>query len=135
VCSSCGKKAAARLRPGGAPQNPILFGNKDNRPAQPATLLVGLPHTPIDTYVYVSGDGVESAVEGGEIVLGYKPSGAVKGTSRRKTSPSDPAPFYVKTGRNKWYGFKVRAAAERYAKSVGAEVLTREEVVNAQGGS
>lgn len=84
--------------------------------------------------VYVSGDGVEQAVEDGKITLQYKPRAVAPRPRARKTNDTVP-PFYVKTGRNKWVGFKSKAAAERYATSVSGTVLTREEVLKSQGDS
>jgi len=133
MCSSCGGGKAAALRiPGASPRNPILFGQADGRPAQPATLLKEHSGGEVGQYLYVSGVGVEKAVSDGIVQLGYAAGGGAAKRLARPVPKAATAPeHYVATGRNKWVGFHRKTAAERYAKSIGAVVLTHDEVLKA----
>ncbi len=124
MCSSCGGKAKARL-PGASAGHPVLFGEADGRPAQPVTVLVSGNGLEAGRYLYAAGDGVEQAVADGKIKLGYD-------TARRST-PTKPkaTPFYVQTAPGRWIGFKNLPAAERYAKTIGSKVQTRDEIEGA----
>jgi hypothetical protein len=108
-----------------------VFGEKDGRAAQPATFLVNHPPVKAKDYKYVAGDGVEQAVEDGIIQIGY---------GRQQTRKAKPAPVlkdspvaYVRTGNNKWVGFKSVALAEQYARQVGGLVQSRDEVLASKG--
>lgn len=125
MCSTCGQRAAARLTPGTNPKNPIVIGTADGRAAQPVTFLKAYEGVKVGRPVFVTGDGVEGLVEDGTIRLGYQPIVRPRPTR----APRSSAPWYVQTRRNEWLGFQSRAAADRYALSIGANVLTREEVL------
>ena len=114
------------MLPGSVPKNPIVLGNPDNRPAQPATLLVDMGKMRAGRPVFVSGDGVEQAALDGQIRMGTTPLPA---TQKAVTAPNPPPPYYVQTEPTKYVGFKNIAAAERYAKTVGGTVFTRAEVL------
>ena len=125
MCSGCARAKAARL-PGGSPQNPILYGEPDGRPAQPVTIIAtGLP-------VFAAGDGVEDAAASGELKIGIVEPAPAPAPRRRKVSATPE--WYVQTGHNKWVGFKTRAAAERYANTTGGELAHRDDVVNGRVG-
>lgn len=126
MCSSCGGKAARLRVAGGSPQNPLVIGKANGDTAQPATLLVDFGVNKADTFVYVSGDGVEQAITDEKIVAGYRAQ------RRAQSAPKvaeGTAPFYVKIGSGKYAGFKTLPAAERYASSVGSAVITREQLL------
>lgn len=114
------------------PRSPIVFGDADGRPSQPATFKQAHGPAKPGQYLYVAGSGVEEAVEAGVLEIGYRPHGgrAVQHASKPTPKPASPE-FYVATGRNRWVGFKTRPAAERYAKTIDAEVLTKDEVLAA----
>jgi hypothetical protein len=125
MCSSCGKKS--RGLPGATSQNAIVLGDANGEPAQPATFLTAHPNAAVGDYKYVTGTGVTAAVDAGDIRLGYQ---------QYPTSTTAPAPtlsptpeWYVQTGVKRWIGFRTRAAAERYARTISGTVITREEVL------
>ncbi len=129
MCSSCGGKTSKL--PGSTPRNPVVFGKKDGRAAQPATFLIDHAGVTAGSYKYVSGDGVEQAVEDGTVTIGYgRPKSRV---ARAAPVLKDSPVAYVKTGSNKWVGFKSVALAERYAAQVGGVVQTRDEVLASKG--
>lgn len=115
--------------PGATPKNPVVFGAPDGRAAQPATFLVDQPGVIAGSYKYVAGDGVEQAVEDEIIQIGYGRPKNAKAAPVLKDSPV----AYVKTGSNRWVGFKSVALAERYAKQVGGVVQSRDEVLASKG--
>lgn len=126
MCSSCGKAAAALRAPGASPRNALVIGDANGKSAQPATFLVDTDQAPAGKYLYVTGDGVDAAVEAGTIALGYQPRRAAKAAAPAR-EPSTPQ-WYVQIGRNRWRGFANKNAAERFAASVGETVKTRDEV-------
>lgn len=130
-CSSCGGNRRSRT-PGGTPDNAIVLGDPDGSTAQPATFLVETDEVKKGKYKFVTGTGVDQAVEEGTIRLGFD-----QPTIRRKPrrNPADDPQFYVQTGRNKWVGFASESAAARYAKANSTEVLTRDQVLAAGSAS
>lgn len=129
MCSSCGQKS--RGLPGATSAKPIIFGDPDGGPAQPATFLKDHPNAKAGQYKYVSGTGVQDAVDAGDIAIGYKPN--PPRAPRQIPALSSAPDWYVKTGNNRWVGFKTKPAAERYAKTVNGVVVTRDEVLGEEG--
>lgn len=129
MCSSCG--GGRSKLPGSNPKNPIVFGKADGRAPYTATFLVD--HEAVakkGQYRYVAGDGIEAAVEAGILAMGFEQ----RPRSAPRARPVKSAPdYYVKTGNNKWVGFRSRESADRYAKARGETVLTKDEVLAAGG--
>lgn len=124
MCSSCGGKAAALRVPGGSPNTPLVIGAIDGRPAQPVTLLEDIAPQKAGRYIYVTGDGVQQAIDDGRMVRGYDQ----KLRRAKQQSTSSKPPFYVQTAKDKWVGFRNKPAADLYAQSIGGVVITREEL-------
>lgn len=129
MCSSCGQKA--RGLPGATSRNPIVLGDPNGQPSQPATFNIKHPNADVGQYKYVSGDGIQAAVENGDISIGYQQAPARP--ARVVPSNADAPDWYVRVGNNRWVGFKTRAAAERYAKTVNGTVATRDQVLRVEG--
>lgn len=129
MCSTCGKKAATL--PGAKPSNPIVFGEANDATPQPATFLQNYGRARAGHSRFVTGADVERAIEDGIIQIGYRPPTAVRPVRPVRALASNPD-WYVKTGNNKWVGFKAKPAADRYAKTTGGTVQTREEVLKLQ---
>ena len=130
MCSTCGKSAASL--PGAAPSNAIVFGAANDSTPQPATFLKNHAKSPAGKHKYVTGDGVEAAIADGTIQIGYRTQPVT--TPHRKPAVKASPEWYVKTGGEKWVGFASKPAADRYAKTVGSVVLTRDEVLGQQSG-
>lgn len=133
MCGTCGQRAARLRTPGASPRNPVLFGAKDKRPAQPATFLQAAGGKEAGAYGYVGGDGVEQAVEDGIIQLGVvaQPPAPrlVPNTSKRASG----GPWYVELGGGRFQRFNSLSPADRFARSRGAKVLTQAEVDEIEG--
>lgn len=129
-CSTCGgaKKSAI---PGGTSAKPIILGEPNGLPAQVATFLKEHDGVPSSApYRYVSGDGVEQAVEDGLIALGWQ---VKKKRAARKPKDETPTPeYYVQIGRNRWVGFRSEQKAEVYAKATGGVVVKHDEIIGSE---
>jgi len=132
MCSSCGK-SAARL-PGVAPSNPIVFGEVNDATPQPATFLQNYGRARAGHSRFVTGADVDRAVADGIISVGYDRATPVQAARPKPVLKSNPE-WYVKTGNNKWVGFSSKPAADRYAKTIRSEVLTRADVLTQTGGN
>jgi hypothetical protein len=127
MCSSCGQRAAKL--PGAKPRNAIVLGEANDATPQPATFLVNHANAMAGHTKYVTGSGVEDAVADGTIRIGYVRPTQVSRSAKLASNAPDAPRWYVKTGSNKWVGFKVKAAADRYARTKDTIVLTRDEVL------
>lgn len=134
MCSSCAKRAAAMAKPGKTARKPLVLGVANGEAAQTATVLKDFLGVKRNEYIYVSGTGVSDAVDSGLIKLGYKkPSGTARVIRERQVLAKD-SEWFVRVASGKWHGFRNLRAAERYAKIVGSEVVSRDQAVAQHAG-
>jgi len=132
-CSTCGKSARF-AKPGGAPRNPIILGESNDEPAQAVTFTVDYEVTSdlkvsAGEYRYVSGTGVDDAVEKGDLTRGFPQR---QQRARQQQRPRPTPRWYVESDRGSFVGFSSRPAADRYAKTTGKVVLTKDEVLKGE---
>lgn len=131
MCSSCGGGKASLRIPGATQRNPIVFGAANSAPSEPAEFLVEHEHAAAGKTKFVTGTGVQAAVEEGLIKrAGYQPRAA----KVKRVAPTPVAhKWFVKIGRGNWKGHHSKQAAERMARVFGEPVLTYDEVLKAKG--
>ena len=114
--------------------NPVVFGDEDGTEPRRAKFLVGTPSQAVDGIAWVTGSGVDKAVEGGEITFDIP----VRFQPRRRRSAWRPSssstlPFWVEIEAGLWHGFRSEVKAREFAAVKGVVVLSRDEVLRIEG--
>ena len=135
MCSGgCGGTSSAL--PGATTKSAIVLGNPDGRAAQPAVFQVD--HKGIAKKgdpKFVTGTGVEQAVADGIITVGLRKPAVTPRRGPAITRGGTVLPYQVSIGTKKWVGFTTRAAAERYARTRGVEVQSKDDVIAEMNGA